>query len=101
MKRSSGSLGDFFQGYRKKEQEIQAQDVRPVPQATDVLDLFARKKVEHLTMFEISSQLMLSPQQAGDLVKELVNRRLVSIESGEKGNDVVELTKRGKVYIQE
>ena len=101
MIKPSGSMGPFLEGYRGQEQKVEAGRVTHIPQATDVMDVFAMKKAEHITMFEISSKLMIPPQEARRLVDELAGKRLVSSEVSSEGNDLVVLTKRGKIYIQE
>lgn len=100
MAKPVGSMGPFLEGYREQEQKRAAEKPR-APQATDVLDLFARKGTDRLTLFEISSQLMIAPQEAKRFVDELSTRKLVSIESTREGNDLVTLTKRGKLYTEE
>ena len=101
MAKPVGSMGPFLEGYREQEQKMSAERATHVREATDILDLFAAKKVEDMTLFEISSQLMLPPRDTRKFVDELARRRLVSIEPTKEGNDLVTLTKRGKLYIEE
>lgn len=100
MARAIDPMGSFLEGYREQELKRAAENVPRILQATDVLDLFAKKGVDSMTMFEISSRLMIRPQEAKRLVADLANRKLVSIQLTPDGNDLVALTERGKLFIE-
>lgn len=100
MARAIDPMGSFLEGYREQQLKRSAEEIPHILQATDVLDLFANKRVASMTMFEISSQLMIRPQEAKRLVADLANRKLVSIQSTPDGNDLVTVTERGKLFIE-
>ena len=101
MAKPVGSIEPFLEGYREQQQKQEVITSSKLVQATDVLEQFAIKKVNSMTIFELSSELMITPQEAKKLVEELSSKKLVSIEPGrEKGNELVALTQRGKLYIQ-
>lgn len=101
MAKRIGSMEPFLEGYREQQQKQEVKKSSKLVQATDMLDQFAIKKVNSMTIFELSSELMIISQEAGKLVEELSSRKLVSIEPGrEKGNELVMLTQRGKLYLQ-
>jgi predicted transcriptional regulator len=101
MAKTIGSMGPFLEGYREQEQQMS--DIRMVSEkadAVDVLDLFTLREVNRMTMFEISSLLIVRLPEAKRLVDQLAAKKLVSIKSTGKGEYLVELTERGKLYLE-
>ncbi|MDP2719950.1 MAG: hypothetical protein Q8P44_09020 [Dehalococcoidia bacterium] len=104
MEKEIPSLDAFFRGYEQKQIQKQAEQRFPGPEkepdATDLLNLFAKTGGKDMTVFEITSRLMTYPQRVTQLTLELAEKKLVKVTPGDGGNDLVSLTPRGKVYIE-
>jgi len=90
-------MESFLQGYRgESSAKDEVSQKTPTKTVKDVIDLLAKAGPQTMTMFEISSLLIVPNQTAAELVQQLAGLKLVSVTPGERGNHLVALTDQGR-----